>query len=105
MYVFRTFFQSMSLISLSSAFPLFFFSPSLSISTQNGTTIVATRCGQNSSGPCFRSSKISPSFAGMGAMTNPRLGLFLAQTTKALGVNCKLQQRPQLTSTVACMAA
>ena len=46
-----------------------------------------------------------PSFAGMGAMTNPRLGLFLAQTTKALGVNCKLQQRPQLTSTVACMAA
>lgn len=28
-----------------------------------------------------------PSFAGMGAMTNPRLGLFLAQTTKALGVN------------------
>ena len=32
-----------------------------------------------------------PSFAGMGAMTNPRLGLFLAQTTKALGV------RPALT--------
>ena len=28
-----------------------------------------------------------PSFAGMGAMTNPRLALFLAQTTKALGVN------------------
>ena len=33
-----------------------------------------------------------PSFAGMGAMTNPRLGLFLVQTTKALGVNCN--QRP-----------
>ncbi len=28
-----------------------------------------------------------PSFAGMGAMTNPRLALFLVQTTKALGVN------------------
>ena len=28
-----------------------------------------------------------PSFAGMGAMTNPRLGLFLSQTAKALGVN------------------
>jgi beta-galactosidase/beta-glucuronidase len=28
-----------------------------------------------------------PSFAGMGAMTNPRLGLFLVQTSKALGVN------------------
>ena len=28
-----------------------------------------------------------PSFAGMGAMTNPRLGLFMVQTTKALGVN------------------
>ena len=36
-----------------------------------------------------------PSFAGMGAMTNPRLGLFLVQTTKALGVNCK-QRHPQL---------
>jgi beta-galactosidase/beta-glucuronidase len=28
-----------------------------------------------------------PSFAGMGAMTSPRLALFLAQTTKALGMN------------------
>jgi hypothetical protein len=28
-----------------------------------------------------------PSFAGMGAMTNPRLGLFMVQTAKALGVN------------------
>lgn len=28
-----------------------------------------------------------PSFAGMGAMTNPRLALFMVQTTKALGVN------------------
>ena len=28
-----------------------------------------------------------PSFAGMGAMTSPRLALFMAQTTKALGVN------------------
>jgi beta-galactosidase len=28
-----------------------------------------------------------PSFAGMGAMTNPRLGLFTVQTTKALGMN------------------
>ena len=36
-----------------------------------------------------------PSFAGMGAMTNPRLGLFLVQTTKALGVNCE-QRGPQL---------
>ena len=36
-----------------------------------------------------------PSFAGMGAMTNPRLGLFLVQTTKALGVNCN-QRHPQL---------
>ena len=43
-----------------------------------------------------------PSFAGMGAMTNPRLGLFLVQTTKALGVNCN-QRHPQLI--VACMAA
>ena len=41
-----------------------------------------------------------PSFAGMGAMTNPRLGLFLVQTTKALGVNCR-QRHPQLI--VACM--
>jgi beta-galactosidase/beta-glucuronidase len=32
-----------------------------------------------------------PSFAGMGAMTNPRLGLFLAQTTKALGVRPALR--------------
>ena len=41
-----------------------------------------------------------PSFAGMGAMTNPRLGLFLVQTTKALGVNCE-QRGPQLI--VACI--